>query len=59
MTASTATTISYALASNPGSCGGGTVKFPDVRMFDEAVYQNDSAGGTGPNAPTGVTVTAH
>jgi hypothetical protein len=41
MTGSTATTISYALAVNPGSCAGGTVKFPDVRQFDERVYQAD------------------
>jgi hypothetical protein len=41
MTGSTATTIGYALASNPGSCAGGTVKFPDVRQFDERVYESD------------------
>jgi hypothetical protein len=57
ITASTPTTISYALASNPGSCAGGTMKFPNVRQFDERVYQNDSAGGNGPTAPTGLTAT--
>ena len=44
MTSSTSTTISYALASNPGSCSGGTMKFPDVREFDEQVYQSDGSG---------------
>ena len=48
----TPTTISYALASNPGSCAGGTFKFPDVRQFDERVYQDDPSGG--PQAPTGL-----
>jgi hypothetical protein len=52
MTRSTATTISYALASNPGSCAGGTVEFPDVREFDERVYEDDPAGGNPPAPPT-------
>jgi hypothetical protein len=58
MTASTSTTVSYALASNPGSCAGGTMKFPDVRQFDERVYALD--GGSGdpvPLPPTNVTAT--
>jgi len=54
MTASTSTTVSYALASNPGSCAGGTFKFPDVRQFDEGVYVSDSSGGPPPQAPTGL-----
>jgi hypothetical protein len=41
MTGSTATTISYALAADPGSCAGGTVKSPDIRQFDERVYLSD------------------
>jgi hypothetical protein len=47
MTNSTVTTVVYALASNPGAnaCAG-TFKFPDVRRFDERVYQNDPAGVT-------------
>jgi hypothetical protein len=53
MTASTSTTVSYALASNPGSCTG-TMKFPDVRQFDERVYQNDPGGDPPPAAPTGL-----
>ena len=48
---STGGTISYALASNPGSCTGGTFKFPDIRAFNEAVYQSDSAQTTGLNPP--------
>jgi hypothetical protein len=54
MTNSTPTTISYALASDPGSCSGGTVKFPDIRQFDERVYENDAAGGI-PAPPSGLT----
>jgi hypothetical protein len=60
ITGSKATTISYALASNPGSCSGGTFKFPDVRMFDETVYEADLSGSvpdtTPPAPPTGVSV---
>jgi len=52
MTSSTVVTVSYALASNPGNCGGGTMKFPDVRQFDERVYQADSGGNTSVNPPT-------
>jgi hypothetical protein len=54
MTSSSATTVSYALAANPGNCGGGTMKFPDVRQFDERVYQADSGGNTSINPPTGL-----
>jgi hypothetical protein len=53
ITGSTTTTISYALAANPGTCTG-TMLWPDVRQFDERVYTNDSSG-TVPNPPTGVT----
>jgi hypothetical protein len=56
---SAAGTISYALASNPGSLAGGTVKFPDVRQFDERVYENDPSGNPPPPAPTGLQVTVH
>ena len=42
MTNSTSTTVQYALASNPGSCAGGTMLFPDVRQFDERVYEADN-----------------
>jgi len=51
MTSSSATTVSYAMATNPGSCAGGTMKFPDVRQFDESVYQNDPGTGDPPPAP--------
>jgi hypothetical protein len=47
-------TVSYVLASNPGSCAGGTFMFPDVRAFDEVVYQNDPVPIIGP--PASVTV---
>jgi hypothetical protein len=61
MTGSSSTQITYALASNPGSCTG-TFKFPDVRQFDERVYMADgsAAGGPPPPAPpTGVTATVN
>lgn len=55
MTGSSATTVSYALPSNPGVSCTGTMKFPDVRQFDERVYQNDSNGDPPPpNPPTGL-----
>ncbi|MGA9789115.1 MAG: hypothetical protein WBQ43_00380 [Terriglobales bacterium] len=53
ITASTSTTVSYALASNPGSCTG-TMLFPDVRQFDERVYENDPSGDPPPQAPSGL-----
>jgi hypothetical protein len=43
ITTSTATTVSYALPVNPGSCTG-TFKFPDIRKFDERVYMSDAPG---------------
>ena len=55
MTGSTITTISYALTSNPGLNCTGTLLFPDVRQFDERVYQEDSGGGNpSVNPPTGL-----
>lgn len=57
MTNSSTTTVTYALASNPGSCAGGTMKFPDVRQFDERVYQADAGqvgSSTPPAAPSGL-----
>lgn len=50
--ASTGTTVSYVLASNPGSCSGGSFLFPDVRLFDERVFQNDPAGSPSAATPT-------
>ena len=59
ITNSSSSTISYALASNPGASCTGTMLFPDVRQFDERVYQNDSGqGGSSsnqPSAPGGLT----
>jgi hypothetical protein len=52
MTGSSSTTVQYALASNPGVSCTGTMKFPDVRQFDESVYQDDSS--VNPNPPTGL-----
>ena len=59
ITGSTTTTISYALASNPGTSCTGTVKWPDVRQFDERVYQSDSSSGTTVAAPTNLSVTVN
>lgn len=51
ITNSTSTTVSYALASNPGVSCTGTFKFPDVRQFDERVYQTDPLAGGGSVLP--------
>jgi len=59
MIGSTTTTISYALTSNPGASCTGAMLFPDVRQFDEGVYQNDPSGQNGPPAPTGLQATVH
>jgi len=48
MTNSSSTTMQYALTSNPGVSCAGTMKFPDVRQFDERVFQNDPASGGTP-----------
>lgn len=52
ITGSTTTTVSYALTGNPGACAG-TFKFPDVRQFDELVYQSDPASSSGGSVSTG------
>ncbi len=60
MTGSSSTTVKYALASNPGVSCTGTMKFPDVRQFDERVYMADGSGvgdPPPPNPPTNVTAT--
>jgi hypothetical protein len=60
ITGSTSTTVQYALASNPGVSCGGTMKFPDVRQFDERVYMADGSGvgdPPPPNPPTNMTAT--
>jgi hypothetical protein len=49
--AGSTTQIQYALASNPGSCAGGVMLFPDVREFDEQVYEADPAGAVTNTAP--------
>jgi hypothetical protein len=59
MTNSTSATVSYASASNPGSCSGGTMNWPNVRQFDERVYQSDSSGNPPPQAPTGLQTNVH
>jgi hypothetical protein len=48
ITGSTATTVTYTLASNPGVACTGTFKFPDVRQFDERVYQVDTTSSVIP-----------
>jgi hypothetical protein len=54
ITGSTSTTVRYALPSNPGVSCTGTMLFPDVRKFDERVYQNDPGGGDAPAPPSGL-----
>lgn len=56
ITGSSTTQVTYALTSNPGVSCTGTMLFPDVRQFDERVYENDP-GGTPPNPPTGLSAT--
>jgi hypothetical protein len=46
MTGSGSSSVSYALAANPGVSCTGTLKWPNVRQFDEAVYQLDSTSGS-------------
>ncbi len=48
----TRTEVQYALTSNPGVSCAGTMKFPDVRQFDERVFQTDSGSTTPPIAPS-------
>ena len=59
MTNSTATTISYALASNPGTyASSGRVLYPNIRLFNGASCYGQSgvpSGGTPPAPPTGLT----
>jgi hypothetical protein len=57
MTGSSSTTVSYTLPSNPGASCTGTLKWPDVRQFDEHVYQLDS--GATLNPPTSLAAVAH
>jgi hypothetical protein len=58
MTNSTATTVVYSLASNPGVSCTGTMKFPDVRQFDERVYESDPGNSqAGPTPPATVNAT--
>jgi len=57
MNGSSNTTVSYALSSNPGSCSGGSLKYPDVRQFNEKVYENDTS--VGPAPPTGLQAVVH
>lgn len=52
---STTTSITYALASNPGVNCTGTVKWPDVRQFDERVYQSDPPSTGTVDPPTNLT----
>ena len=54
VTGSTATTITYAVSSNPGGAGtGGTAYWPDILAFNENIYYGGSQ--TGPTAPSGLT----
>jgi hypothetical protein len=50
ITTSNVGSISYATSSSPGSCSGGNFLYPDVRAFNESVYENDPASSS--SAPT-------
>jgi hypothetical protein len=55
ITNTSSTTVSYALASNPSVSCTGTMKFPDIRQFDERVYEDDPGGTSDPpNPPSSV-----
>jgi len=54
----TSSQITYALASNPGSCTSGQFLFPDVRQFDERVYSLDNGGAGVPSSVFGLFVGA-
>jgi len=52
MSSSTNTTVSYAASSNPGSCTGASMLYPDVRVFNETVYSSASVDGTTTTKPS-------
>jgi hypothetical protein len=58
MTGSSGTTVSYAIAANPGTSCTGTLKWPDIRQFDERVFQTDGSIGP-PQGASGLGATAH
>lgn len=43
-----AATVTYSLTTNPGVSCTGTMKWPDVRQFDERVYETDTASSVNP-----------
>jgi hypothetical protein len=51
--------VVYSLASNPGVQCAGSMKFPNIRQFDQRVYQSDPNGSAPPppGAPTSLTAT--
>jgi hypothetical protein len=59
ITGKSGNTISYPLASNPGSfSSGGTLTWPNIRLFNAASCYG-SGGGNAPLAPTGLTAVVH
>jgi hypothetical protein len=59
MISSNTAKIAYSLGSSSPDNGSsnqctGTMLWPDVRQFDERVYQDDSGGSTSPFPPTGL-----
>lgn len=54
MTGSSSTTVTYALSGNPGVACTGTMRFPDIRQYDERVFQLDSLIAGIPGAPQGL-----
>jgi hypothetical protein len=52
VTASTANTVSFALASGPGSFTSGTMLYPNIRLFTATAY--GTSGANAPAPPTGL-----
>jgi hypothetical protein len=59
ITSSTGASVSYALASNPGTYGsGGSVLYPNIRLFNGCSTANSSSGPP-PQPPTDVVATVN
>ena len=55
ITGASANSVSFALASNPGSVSSGTMKWPNVRLFTATAYSSDLP----PVPPGGLTAVVH
>jgi len=57
VTASTSKTVSFALASNPGTFSSGAMLYPNIRLFTATAYGTSS--GSAPAPPAGLTAVVH